>query len=159
MELTDRLAKHAHEVFFGNNWTSSNLKEHLSDVTWEQAVTKVRTLNTIASLVYHINYYVSQLVKMLHGAPLEAIDMLSFELPPIECSSDWKQLLEKNWADADDLVQTIKGIPESRLWEYLGEEKYGDFYYNILGIIEHTHYHLGQIVLIKKLLNPNGTPA
>jgi hypothetical protein len=30
--------------------------------------------------------------------------------------------------------------------------KYGNYYRNLHGIIEHTHYHLGQIVLIKKLL-------
>jgi len=32
------------------------------------------------------------------------------------------------------------------------EEKYGNYYRNFHGIIEHCHYHLGQIVLIKKML-------
>jgi hypothetical protein len=30
------------------------------------------------------------------------------------------------------------------------EEKYGSVLRNIMGVIEHTHYHLGQIVLLKK---------
>ena len=38
------------------------------------------------------------------------------------------------------------------LWETFADEKYGHYYRNLHGIIEHTHYHLGQIVLIKKLL-------
>ncbi|HAI83731.1 MAG TPA: DUF1572 domain-containing protein, partial [Chitinophagaceae bacterium] len=28
----------------------------------------------------------------------------------------------------------------------------GTYYRNILGLIEHTHYHLGQIALIKKII-------
>ena len=31
-------------------------------------------------------------------------------------------------------------------------EKYGNYFRNLTGIIEHLHYHLGQIVLIKKLI-------
>jgi hypothetical protein len=31
--------------------------------------------------------------------------------------------------------------------------KYGTVLRNILGLIEHTHYHLGQIVILKKDLN------
>jgi len=30
--------------------------------------------------------------------------------------------------------------------------KYGNYFRNIVGVIEHIHYHLGQIVLIKKIL-------
>jgi hypothetical protein len=153
MKLTERLANNVNGVFFGGNWTSANMKEHLADVTWRQATTRVQTLNTIALLVYHINYYVSELVKMLHGSPLDARDKLSFELPPVESESDWKRLVEKVFTNAESLERTIKELPESRLWEYLGEEKYGDFFFNIIGVVEHTHYHLGQIVLIKKILN------
>jgi hypothetical protein len=44
-------------------------------------------------------------------------------------------------------------LPESKLAETFSDEKYGNYYRNIHGIIEHTHYHLGQIVLIKKILS------
>ena len=30
-------------------------------------------------------------------------------------------------------------------------EKYGNYYRNLHGVIEHAHYHLGQIALIKKM--------
>jgi len=32
------------------------------------------------------------------------------------------------------------------------DEKYGTYQRNLIGILEHSYYHLGQIVLIKKLL-------
>ena len=43
-------------------------------------------------------------------------------------------------------------MPEKKLWEPFGDGKYGDYFRNIQGVIEHAHYHLGQIVLVKKLI-------
>lgn len=52
MNLTTQIAKHFREVHFGGNWTTSNLKDHLADITWQQATTKIYSLNTIAALAY-----------------------------------------------------------------------------------------------------------
>jgi hypothetical protein len=60
--------------------------------------------------------------------------------------------LDKTWKDAENFDNAIEQLPEHMLWENLSDEKYGNYYRNIHGIIEHTHYHLGQIVLIKKIL-------
>jgi hypothetical protein len=152
MNLTTQIAKHFRDVHFGGNWTSVNLKETLTDVTWQQATTKIYSLNTIAILVFHINYYVSEVTKVLQGEPLNAHDKYSFDLPPIQSQEDWEKLLNKTWNDAENFANLIEQLPESKLGEIFSDEKYGTFYRNIHGIIEHTHYHLGQIVLIKKIL-------
>jgi len=152
MNLTAQIAKHFREVHFGGNWTSSNLKEHLADVTWQQATTQVYSINPIATLVYHINYYVSAVLKVLRGEPLDAHDKYSFDLPPILSQEDWEKLLDKTWTDAEDFAILVEQLPESNLGENFSDEKYGSYYRNFHGVIEHTHYHLGQIVLIKKIL-------
>jgi hypothetical protein len=152
MKLTEQIAKHFREVHFGGNWTSVNLKESLADVDWQQATTQVYAFNTIAALVYHTNYYVSAVRKVLQGEPLQAKDRYSFDLPPIQSPEDWERLLNKSWEDAESFATLIEQLPESKLGETFTDEKYGNYYRNIHGIIEHTHYHLGQIVLIKKLL-------
>jgi len=152
VNLITQIAKHFRDVHFGGNWTSSNLKEALADVTWQQATTQVSSLNTIAALVYHINYYISAVAGVLQGEPLNAHDKYSFDLPPIHSDEDWKQLLDKMWGDAETFAGLIEQMPESKLGEVFVDEKYGTYYRNIHGIIEHTHYHLGQIVLIKKML-------
>ena len=46
----------------------------------------------------------------------------------------------------------IERLPEGKLRENLAGEKYGSYYRNLQGIIEHTHYHTGQIAVLKKLL-------
>lgn len=155
--LCSQIAKHFRNLHFGGNWTAVNMKDTLADVTWQQATTRVHSLNTIATLVFHTNYYVSAVSKVLQGEPLNAKDKYSFELPPIESQEDWEQLLNKTWTDAEHFANLIEQLPESKLWDTFADEKYGNYYRNLHGIIEHTHYHLGQIVLIKKLLTENTT--
>ena len=152
MNVTAQLAKHLRDVYFGGNWTASNLKQHLSELTWQQAITKVPSFNTIAALLYHINYYVSAIIKVLEGGPLDAHDKFSFDHPPISSEQDWQNLLDKTQADAERLAELIEQLPDAKLGETFLDGKYGTWYRNLAGVIEHTHYHLGQIVLIKKML-------
>jgi uncharacterized damage-inducible protein DinB len=152
MQVTAQIAKHLREIYFGGNWTSVNLKDTLAGVSWQQATTKVYSFNTIAILVYHINYYISAVLKVLEGGSLNASDKYSFSHPPIQSQQDWEKLLEKSWTEAEKFASLIEQLPESRLGENLADEKYGTYYRNLHGIIEHSHYHLGQIILIKKIL-------
>jgi hypothetical protein len=152
MNLAAQIAKHFRDVHFGGNWTSVNLKDQLADLTWQQATTKVDSLNTIAALVFHMNYYVSAQLKVLQGGPLDARDKYSFDLPPIGSREDWDKLLEKTWREAEAFATLVEQLPEHKLGETFVDEKYGTYYRNLHGNIEHIHYHLGQIVQIKKLL-------
>jgi hypothetical protein len=154
MSLTKQIAQHLRQVHFGKNWTWSNLKEHLADITWQQATTQVQDFNTIATLVYHMNYYLRAVSDRLRGNLLSAKHELSFIHAPITSQEDWGNLVEKTWTDAETFATQIEQMPENMLWENISEE-YGSYYYNIHGVVEHTHYHLGQIVLLKKLLAPN----
>jgi len=154
MNLTSQIAKHFRDVHLGGNWTWVNLKETLSDVTWEQATTKIDSLNTIAALVYHINYYVVAATRVLQGNPMEAHDKYAFDVPPIQSQQDWENLKAKLFSDGEIFAALVEQLPESKLDEIFVLEKYGTYYRNFQGIIEHTHYHLGQIVIIKKLLLP-----
>lgn len=152
MNLSAQIAKHFRDVHFGGNWTSVNLKQTLETVDWKQATTKVYSFNTIAVLVFHINYYVSAVTKVLLGGPLDAHDKYSFDLPPIQRQEDWEKLLKKMWTEAENLATLVEQLSENKFGEVFSDEKYGNYYRNLHGIIEHTHYHLGQIILIKKLL-------
>ena len=99
-----------------------------------------------------MNYFVSVVIKVLEGGPLDAHDKYSFDLPPIRSEEDWEKLLAKTWTDVENFAGLIEQLPEGKLWEDFSDNKYGNYYRNIHGIIEHSHYHLGQIVLIKKIL-------
>lgn len=150
--LSKQIAKHFKELHFGGNWTGSNLKEALNGVTWQQATTQVYDFNTIATLVFHINYYVSAVLNVFKGEKLNAKDELSFNHPPINSQEDWDNFLNSVWDDIEQFIPFVEQLPEHKLLAVFEDEKYGNYYRNIQGIIEHSHYHLGQIVLIKKII-------
>ena len=152
MTLPTQIAKHMRDVHFGGNWTSVNLKDSLANITWQQETTRLDSLNTIAILVFHMNYYVSAVMKVLQGGTLDAQDKYSFELPPINSQEEWDALVKKALSEAEQFALLIEQLPESKFAETFIDEKYGTYYRNLVGIIEHTHYHLGQIVIIKKIL-------
>lgn len=155
MNLNKQIAKHFREIYFGGNWTCSNVKEVLSDISWQQAVTKIYNLNTIATLSFHIYYYIGVIAKVLDGGPLEGKDELSFAHPSIENQKNWDDFVLKILNDAEILAKKIDELSEDRIWSVFCEEKYGIYYRHLHGIIEHSHYHLGQIALIKKIVFNN----
>lgn len=152
MNSSKQLAKHLKEIHFGGNWTLSNLKDQLSDISWEEALKKPHSLNSIATLNFHINYFIKALIDVLEGRKLDSKDELSFDHPEINNQADWNNMLTEIWKDAELCIQLVEEFPNERLSEVFTDEKYGNYYRNILGIIEHSHYHLGQIALIKKLI-------
>lgn len=152
MSISIQTAQHFREIYFGGNWTAVSLKESLSDVTWEQATHKIQSFNTIATLVFHIGYYVTAALDVLNDMPLEAKDEYSFNHPAIDSEKQWEELLAKTWTEGERFAHLIEVLPESKFWEPFSEEKYGNYYRNINGIIEHAHYHLGQIILLKKMI-------
>ena len=153
MTTPQQLAKQLRDVYFGGNWTAVNLKDTLADIHWQQAVTKIYNLNTIAALVFHINYYVDAALRVLQGEPLNAHDKFSFDLQPVTSEDDWQKLVTRVFAQAELIAGQIEKLNEQKLFEVFQEEKYGNYFRNLSGIIEHAHYHLGQIVLIRKILN------
>jgi len=152
MKVTAQIAKLYKDAYFGGNWTAVNLKDVLADVSWQQATTQVYSLNTIVALVYHINYFVTAVTQVLKGQPLEAKDKFSFDHPVIQSQQEWEHFLHEVWQDTEQLAGLIEQLPDSLLEQSFTDEKYGNYYRNLHGIIEHLHYHMGQIVLIKKIL-------
>ena len=152
MRSTELLAQNLRAVFFGGNWTDSCMEQQLSNVSWQQAITPIAKLNTIATLTYHIGYFVNVQLNVLQGNALEGNDALSFDHPPINAPEDWQALVSKTLKEAETLASLIAKLPDSKLNAPFTDERYGTYYSNFQGLIEHTHYHLGQIVLLKALL-------
>ena len=146
-----QLAKHIKEFYHGGNWTSVSLKSALKGVTWKEAIHKVESFNSIASLVYHIHYYVHEVGKVLDGLDLKAKDDLSHNLPEINSKSDWDAFLAQVWVAGDRLSSLVEKMDDEGLYVDFTEIKYGNYFRNLLGVIEHSHYHLGQIAVLKKL--------
>lgn len=148
-----KLTERFREVFLSGTWvTGTNYRAQLSELSWEQATRKVANLNTIAQLTFHIHYYIAGVLQVFRGGPLEIRDKYSFDMKPVESEEDWLALRERFLTDAEAFAQAIEQMSDSRLAEGFVKPEYGDFQRNIDVMIEHGYYHLGQIVLIKKMM-------
>ncbi|HRO45029.1 DinB family protein, partial [Agriterribacter sp.] len=151
------IANRLREVLINGHWiANTNYKEQLLSITWEQAIQKIGTLNTIAALTFHINYYLAGLLHVFNGGKLEISDQYSFDLPPIQSEREWKSLVADFLSNAEKFAAQVEQMADSRLDEPFADEKYGNYLRNIEGVIEHSYYHLGQISLIRKVIAEKG---
>lgn len=152
MNFSFQITQHLREIYFGNNWTGTNYTEVLKDITWEEATKQISDYNTILKLVFHTYYFIKVVIPVLDGKELDAHDKFSFDHPIISSKTDWQQLLITIYADVALLASKIEKLSDEKLVTVFSDPKYGNYYRNLHGIIEHCHYHLGQIVIIKKLI-------
>jgi uncharacterized damage-inducible protein DinB len=153
MKLTKEIAARFREVLLDGKWVlGTNYKDQLSDINWEQATTKIGTFNSIAALTFHIDYYIAGILHVLEGGSLEIRDKYSFDLPSIQSKKDWKELKYKLLNDAEKFANSLELMNDSKLEEIFVDKKYGSYKRNINAMIEHSYYHLGQIAIIKKML-------
>ncbi|MEP0132837.1 MAG: DUF1572 domain-containing protein [Eudoraea sp.] len=153
VENSNQIANRFREVLLKGKWiANTNFKDQLTDVTWKQATNKIGSLNTIAALAYHIDYYLAGVLNVFEGGSLEIRDKFSFDLQKIKSKQDWDSLLSKLWANAEKFASHVELMSDEKLEEFFVDAKYGSYRRNIEGIIEHSYYHLGQISLIKKML-------
>ena len=148
------LANRLEEVLLNGRWiANTNFKMQLESVDFNQAIHKIGTLNTIAALTFHVNYYLAGINNVFKGGNLEIRDKYSFDMPPVESEEDWNRLKDEFITNATGFVQEVRKLSDSKLDEPFVDEKYGTYLRNIEGVIEHSYYHLGQISLIKKIIN------
>ena len=73
-------------------------------------------------------------------------------MPKITSENEWNNLKLRFIANAILFCQKVESMDEKILDDDFVEKKYGSYLRNIEAVIEHSYYHLGQIVLIKKII-------
>ena len=153
MENAKQLANRFREVILNGKWiANTNFKSALENVNWEQATTKVGSLNTIAALCFHVNYYIAGINHFFEEGSLDIRDKYSFDCPEIASDENWQALFNELLLNAEKFAQHVEKMSNEKLEAVFVDEKYGNYRRNIEAMIEHGYYHLGQISLIKKMI-------
>jgi len=153
MNRSKQIANRFREVMLDGVWiANTNYKDQLSSIHWEVANSKIGSLNTIAILTFHINYYIEGVLNVLKGGSLDIKDTYSFDAPAIKSDEDWKILLDALWDNSESFASLLDNMSDEQLDEVFVDKKYGTYQRNIDAMIEHSYYHLGQITLIKKMI-------
>ena len=151
--IGQQLARRFREVILNGTWiANTNYKNQLEGLDYKIATSQVDSLNTIAVLAQHIHYYIKGINNVFNGGNLEIRDIYSFDFNPIESQNQWEEFLVNFWNDAEEFASFVEKMSNEKLNEPFVDEKYGSYLRNIDGMIEHSYYHLGQISLLKKLI-------
>lgn len=151
MNINEYLANRLREILLSGKWViGTNFKEQIEDLTWVEATKQVESFNSISDITFHIHYYLSGVMDVFNGGDLTIRDKYSFDAPEIKSEKDWNLRKEKFVRDSEIFIQLVENMEVERLMDVFVKEEYGSFYRSVDVIIEHTYYHLGQIILIKK---------
>ncbi len=149
----NELASKFSEVILNGTWiANTNFKKELDNLPVEIANYKIEKLNTIADLARHIHYYINGVKSVLNGGELIIRDQFSFDFKQNISQKEWEEFLSIFWKDALEFTKLINELSEEKLDSVFVKSNYGSYRRNIDGIIEHSYYHLGQIVLLKKII-------
>lgn len=156
MNSSSTLANRLKEVLTEGTWvTGTNYKAEIEEMDWEDATRSMNNLNSVALLTFHINYYLDGVSRFFEGGNLDISDAFSFNAPPVNSEKDWIDLKEQFYSNATRFIRLVEKMSESQLQSIFVDPKYGTYQRNVDVMIEHAYYHLGQIVIIKKMLRDN----
>lgn len=151
--LSNAITSHFNELFYKGGWTGVNLKNVLGDVSLTEANTVCEGFNTIAQVTNHLSYYYPIQLKVFRGGDVEGHDSESWKIASPETEEQWQDIVSQLLAYGNEMINEIETINDDQMFEGFDKlGKYGTVHRNLLGIIEHTYYHLGQLVILKKLV-------
>jgi hypothetical protein len=152
MKITELIAQHLLEVHEGNNWTEVDVTQTLQDVTIKEATYRtIASPNTIAALLQHLTFWNRVIVKRINGIRVAEPEDNGYFVPDLLDEADWQRLKADNLKSAHELAEAIRQFNVDALEQPILPE-HSTAYRNLQGSVEHVHYHLGQMVILKKLV-------
>lgn len=143
---TQKICDILRHSFEKNAWHGPAVMEVLMDMDESIVHEKLKTTHSIIELVGHMtSWRVFVTERLLGNEGFEVTDTLNF--PVI---TDWLQALDSLRDSQTKLLQALEQFPSERLHEVVPNRPY-KFFTMVHGIIHHDLYHLGQIVLLKRI--------
>lgn len=140
------------ETATGNNWTGINTETALHGITAEQAVKRIHANHlNIAELTAHLTCWNMVIGRRLNGEDYQPEKEGDFPVINFLSESEW-EALKAAFMDSFIFLETRMASKEDSILNQPIFEGGTSAYRNLHGQVSHLHYHLGQIVLLKKLL-------
>lgn len=151
--IVQLLAGQHEEVWTGEPWYGSNLQKGLSGITPEQATYRISGQHNIAEILNHMVQWKKFVLEKLKGNAEFDIELNGKDdwatIDHLDLPS-WNAIVETFNDVSSSLIDEIRLKQDNLLLETVPGRKYS---YSILieGIRDHDIYHLGQVVILKKI--------
>ncbi|RYY68008.1 MAG: DinB family protein [Chitinophagaceae bacterium] len=149
MNENNRLKKLLADHFDGEPWIEVQILASLQGLTARDAAKNIQGLNSIWQIVHHMRCWRETLLRRLQGEQIPSPDNNYFEAIPVVSEKHWMEALEKLTRSQQALLHYLSTDID------MDEKPPGSVYsrYELLqGVLQHDAYHLGQVILIRKLL-------
>jgi uncharacterized damage-inducible protein DinB len=150
MSQVTRILHHYDAVLNGEPWHGDPVWRILAGISAEKAASRhLAGSHTIWEIVMHMSFWETVATKRLAGQRAGLVEELNFPDMPVATEENWKQTLEQFRASNRTFRDALAQLDPARLDELTAAGK-RTYYGEAHGVIEHTVYHAGQIVLLKK---------
>jgi uncharacterized damage-inducible protein DinB len=152
MKETQRITKLFEDLYDGDPWIDVTILGVLKNVSAQQAAKKIAPgRNSIWQIVNHIISWRENVLLRVQGTVINTPNNNYFiEIADIS-ETAWQQSLERLQNSQQQWIAFLKHFNELGFDKIYPTNKMS-YFEHIHGIIQHDAYHLGQIVLLTKLI-------
>lgn len=152
MKETKRIAKLFEDLYNGSPWIDVTIMDTLKNISAEQAAKKViPERNSIWQIVNHIIAWRENVLLRVQGNEMITPNNNYFTQLEIISETEWQKALERLVNSQEQWIHFLENFDESQFDKIYASNKM-TYYEHIHGILQHDAYHLGQIVLLSKLV-------
>jgi DinB superfamily len=135
----------------GTPWHGPSLVANLNDLTAAQAVQKpIPNGHCIWELVQHVTAWVNVTINTIDGQQYTILPVEQ-DWPAISGTDDaaWQGALDILDSSMGALIAAVGELQDDSLWDNLPGMEF-NMYWLLMGVVQHSAYHAGQIGLLKK---------
>ncbi|HMQ79809.1 MAG TPA: DinB family protein [Ignavibacteria bacterium] len=136
----------------GVPWIDITIAGTLKTLTAKQAAIKIDGLNSVWQIVNHMISWRNALIARVKDKPARHPDNNFFWEVKDTTAKAWKDTLKKFEKSQKEIIVFLGKQKDSHLEKISPASGYS-YYELVMAIIIHDTYHLGQIVLIKKMID------
>jgi uncharacterized damage-inducible protein DinB len=152
MKEPDRIAKLFSDLYNGNPWMGVSIIPTLQKVSAKHAAKKIFPgWNSIWQIVIHLISWRENVLLRVQANEIITPNNNYFVTVEDTSEAAWQQVLERLNNSQQQWIAFLKNFDEAEFDKIYLPNKM-TYYEHIHGILQHDAYHLGQIVLLSKLM-------
>jgi uncharacterized damage-inducible protein DinB len=153
MEETKRISKLFSDLYDGDAWIDVTIVGTLKNVNSGQAFSRpIANLNTIWEIVNHLISWRETVLKRMKGEIVEEPEKNFFETVKNNSEDAWSSTLKRFEESQQMWMEFLSKFNNQDMGKFYVQSKY-TYYDMIHGILQHDTYHLGQVVMLKKIVS------
>lgn len=152
MKESERISKLFEDLYNGNPWIEVTIVGTLKNISAKHASKKIfPDRNSIWQIVNHMTSWRENVLLRVQGNEIQAPNNNYFMEITDTSEAAWEKALERLDNSQKQWTGFLKSFSESQFDTIYPPNKM-NYYEHIHGILHHDAYHLGQIVLLSKLV-------